>query len=253
MPASPARGYPLQAARRAQFGHVFAAGQARAGPRFHVYPRPTCGVLVSRWSRGRGDVFVGCLRGARAVPVAWPWRCVRRLPAGCSCRAGRAAVAMWSSATCGVLVPCRSGTPVPCRRAPTAFPPRAGRRARAMVCRGPVAGRRLPSGPPAARRVPVGDLWRPVVCGAGTCGGRRMRGGDLWRPVAWPSRARMLRRAGSVAASIRRRMARLTLRAGLEMRRTLSPHSSGDRATASGAVCVGSNPTGGTFSNNVAN
>ncbi len=213
MPASPARGYPLQASRRAQLGHVFAAGQARAGRRFHVYPRRTCGALVSRM-------------------VACPWRCVHRVPVGCPCRA-RAH---------GVLVPCPwrarpvpvtglgRARPVPVtglghcvpsggcgvvflaglRRAlgivflarPTAFPSGAGRRTRGMCSsrtyRGPSLGHRGPA--------------RPVACRAGTCGVGRVRGGGLWRPIAWPSRARLSRRTGSVAASIRRRMACLILR-----------------------------------------
>jgi hypothetical protein len=140
VPASPGRGYPLQATQRAQFGRVV--------------------FLAGVW-RARGHVFLARLGRSRRVSVGAPCNVFRR-------------------------------------------------------------------GAVAARRVPV------------TC---------LWRPVAGPLFARAMRRTGNVAASIRRRMARLALRAGLRVRRTLSPHSSGDRATASGAVCVGSNPTGGAFSN----
>ena len=98
-----------------------------------------------------------------------------------------------------------------------AFPSRVGRRTRATRF--------------------YADLWPPVTCPSRACGG--------------PSRARHLPgRCGALVVLLRPFgagwLAPLSGR-GLRVCRTLSPHSSGDRATASGAVCVGSNPTGGAF------
>ena len=242
MPASPGRGYPLQATQRAQFGRLSATGRARVSrvPEAYQWHARTGSARPRRpgwlWQR----VPLGRQRRARPCRPGRPWQCVRAWGAcGMLARIGWVPVAMCSPREpVACSSPCRPGRPG------IVFPPghqgvvllaglwrargyaflaglrafrsRVGRRARAMCFR---------------RGVPIAGPSR-------TCGG----------PSRAPLFARTMRRTGNVAASIRRRMARLALRAGLRVRRTLSPHSSGDRATASGAVCVGSNPTGASFS-----
>jgi len=158
VPASPARGYPLQAKQRAQFRRLSATGSLvrhRLDARF----RRTCGMV--------GPCRPGC-----------PWQCV---PPGRLRRArpvsARVPVAICSPGAPAALCSSRArGVPWPCvPRAPMGVP---------VACR-------------SARPCDVS-----IAC--------------LWRPVACPSFARMMRRTGSVAASIRRPTARLTLRAGPE-------------------------------------
>ena len=158
MPASPARGYPLQATQRAQFRRLSAIGRGRV-------------------SRVPAAYLVGLCR-----PVC-PWQCVPpRGARGVVFLAGLwVAVAICASRAYGRSRRVSVGAPVRCVR------------------RGPVA----------ARRVPLACLWRAVAC-------LWRAVAYLWRAVACPSFARMMRRTGSVAASIRRPMARLALRAGPE-------------------------------------
>jgi hypothetical protein len=165
VPASPARGYPLQATQRAQFRRLSAIGRGRV-------------------SRVPAAYLVGLCR-----PVC-PWQCVPpRGARGVVFLAGLwVAVAICASRAYGRSRRVSVGAPVRCVR------------------RGPVA----------ARRVPLACLWRAVAYLWRAVAYLWRAVAYLWRAVACPSFARMMRRTGSVAASIRRPMARLALRAGPE-------------------------------------
>jgi hypothetical protein len=190
----------------------------------------------------RGNVFpLGRRRRARPVSAWVP-------VAMCSARGA-----------CGVLGPCRPGCPWHCVPlwAPAACSARVGLGARDNVFRPGHLRRCVPhwlvACPwPCVPRAPAGV---PVACrSARPCNVFSSRTcGRPSRVCGGPSRARHLPgRCGALVVLLRPFgagwLASLCGR-GLRVCRTLSPHSSGDRATASGAVCVGSNPTGGAFSN----
>ena len=201
MPASPARGYPLQSrgarssvtcssragrgpgagraragrrpgAGRAQAGRKPGAGRAQAGRRLVAQAGRRSAQVRRRSGAGQAQV-----RRRSGAGKAQGFTCIRGVPAAYSSRAPRVAVAMCSSGACGVLLPCRSRARgdvlVGCLRGGS---PRTGRE---RPCNVFVATR---GGPPCARR----DLWRPAVCPPGPVAARRVAAGDLWPPVAWP-------------------------------------------------------------------